>query len=315
MSGRNRLVLTDDSYPPRLKEIPDPPKQLYVRGQSLDLSAPMVGIVGARRCTEYGESAGYKLGKELAALGITVVSGMAYGVDSYAHQGALDNGGLTIAVLGCGVDVCYPKRHRQLMDDIIERGCVVSEYPDGTQPVAHHFPQRNRIISGLCLGLVVVEASAKSGALITARCALAHRRKLMAVPGSIFNEHSVGTNELIRNGAIPVTNGQDIQEALTSAYGTRSNALPTIDRPILSAASIDKIVSNTKAAPKQAPAPSFSSPTEAQLYACISYEAKTADELAYLSGLHIKDVLGALSMLEINDHIRRTQGQRFVRTV
>jgi len=311
MSEIDMLLLADENYPSLLKHIADPPPQLYCRGKALDIMPPMVGIVGARRCTEYGESVAYKLGKELASLGFTVVSGMAGGADSFAHQGALDAGGTTVAVLGCGVDICYPRHNRQLMDDIIKQGCIVSEYPPGTGALAHHFPQRNRIISGLCMGIVVVEAAARSGSLITARCALSQGRRLMAVPGSVFNEHSIGANALIRDGAALVTSGQDIQAALAEP----------LDTPAQAASSVNKTMIDRKpmaaAQPKPSPAarPAPSNPLEARLYEHISYEARTADELSYRSDMHIKDVLGALSMLEIHGFIRRTQGQRFVRTV
>ena len=314
MSDINVLMPEDDSYPFLLKSIPNPPGQLYHRGLALSDMPPMVGIIGSRACTEYGETVAYKLGKELAALGFAVVSGMASGVDSYAHQGALDAGGMTVAVLGCGVDVCYPRHNLQLMEDIMQQGCILSEYPAGTRPLGHHFPQRNRIISGLSIGLVVVEASARSGTQTTARYALAQQRKLMAVPGSIFNKQSIGANELLCNGAFAVTSGQDIQRVLSE---TMQNA-PMPAQQKHDASSQAKAESGS-IAPKRKPA---AEPTimpegafETRLYACIDYEAKNVDILTRLTGMQVKDVLATLSILEIKGLIRHTQGQQFVRTI
>ena len=204
-----RLCMRDDAeYPSLLKEIFDPPSLLYYRG-TIPKSELTVGIVGARRSTTYGRQAARKIASELAASGVVVVSGAARGIDTASHLGALENG-KTIAVLGCGVDVAYPPENAKLLADIEHNGAVISEYPPGTQPRQGFFPARNRIISGISAGLLVVEAAEKSGALITATCAMEEGRDVFAVPGSIFSDVSVGTNRLIQDGVKPITCGQDI---------------------------------------------------------------------------------------------------------
>ncbi|MBQ5636054.1 MAG: DNA-processing protein DprA, partial [Selenomonadales bacterium] len=204
-----RLCMRGDAeYPSLLKEIFDPPSLLYYRG-TIPKSELTVGIVGARRSTTYGRQAARKIASELAASGVVVVSGAARGIDTSSHLGALENG-KTIAVLGCGVDVAYPPENAKLLADIEQNGAVISEYPPGTQPRQGFFPARNRIISGISAGLLVVEAAEKSGALITATCAMEEGRDVFAVPGSIFSDVSVGTNRLIQDGVKPITCGQDI---------------------------------------------------------------------------------------------------------
>ena len=204
------LCVKADNYPENLRNIYDPPFLLHMRGCILEQDQKAVAIVGARKATAYGKWAAYKLAGELARRGITIVSGMAYGVDTAAHKGALDAGGRTIAVLGCGVDICYPKTNGQLMEEMAAKGAVISEYALGTEPNAGHFPARNRIISGLSKGVVVVEAGLKSGSLITAAMALEQGREVFAVPGNINNMMSAGCNKLIQEGAKLVTNVEDI---------------------------------------------------------------------------------------------------------
>ncbi len=198
----------DEEYPSNLTEIFDPPSLLYYRG-TIPKSKLAIGIVGARRSTTYGRQAARKIASELASSGVIVVSGAARGIDTASHLGALENG-KTIAVLGCGVDVVYPPENGKLLADIAENGAVISEYPPGTPPVQGHFPARNRIISGISDGILVVEAAEKSGALITATYAMEEGRDVFAVPGSIFSTVSVGTNRLIQDGVKPITCGQDI---------------------------------------------------------------------------------------------------------
>lgn len=206
--GIRLCVRDDEAYPPLLREIFDPPTLLYYRG-TIPTSELTVGVVGARRSTTYGRQAARKIASELAASGVVVVSGAARGIDTASHLGALENG-KTIAVLGCGVDVVYPPENAKLLADIEQNGAVISEYPPGTQPRQGFFPARNRIISGLSDGLLVVEAAEKSGALITATCAMEEGRDVFAVPGSIFSPVSVGTNRLIQDGVKPITCGRDI---------------------------------------------------------------------------------------------------------
>lgn len=207
------LSLKHKGFPYHLKQIHKPPRELFVIGELPD--RPMVAIVGTRKPTPYGREVAYRLAYDLAAAGLTIVSGLAYGVDGIVHRAALDAGGKTVAVLGCGLDVCYPSRHQALTREIVEgRGAVISEYILGTPPLQHHFPARNRIIAGLSEGVVVPEADAKSGSLITARMALEESRIVMAVPGSILSQRSDGPNNLLKAGATPVTSAADVCLAL-----------------------------------------------------------------------------------------------------
>jgi DNA processing protein len=204
----------DATYPPLLGAIHDPPRQLFLRGSgdSELLSRPAVAVVGARSCSAYGRSVARSLARELAAAGLVVVSGMARGVDGEAHRGALEAGGATVAVLGCGIDRDYPAAHAELARRIRERGLAASEYEPGVEPAPWRFPARNRIIAGLCAATVVVEARERSGALITADFALDEGREVFAVPGEITSALSDGTNALIKIGAAPVTCADDVLE-------------------------------------------------------------------------------------------------------
>ena len=197
-------------YPKLLRLIPDPPPQLYYIGNLSLASNLCVAIVGARKASEYGKWVAMTLGKRLAEHDVTVVSGMAMGIDTYGHKGALEVGGKTVAVLGCGIDVCYPPSNRKLKEQIEMYGLVLSEYPSGYQPLPYTFPKRNRIISGLCHSTVIVEAGIASGSLITAERAADQGRNIYAVPGNITNIYSMGTNKLIADGAIPLIVVDDI---------------------------------------------------------------------------------------------------------
>jgi len=210
-----RLGRRDPAYPPLLAAIPDPPESLWLRGACAPglLSEPSVAIVGARACSTYGRAVTRRLAAELAAAGLVVVSGLARGVDAEAHRGALEGGGRTVAVLGCGIDRDYPAAHGELARRIGVTGLVVSEYEAGVAPAPWRFPARNRVIAGLCGATVVVEARERSGALITADFALEDGREVMAVPGEITSALSAGTNALLRLGASPVTCAGDVLEA------------------------------------------------------------------------------------------------------
>lgn len=209
-----RLRRRDAGFPPLLGAIHDPPPALYVRGRGVDvaLAGPAVAVVGARSCSAYGRSVARSLGRELAAAGLVVVSGMARGVDGEAHRGALEAGGVTVAVLGCGIDRDYPAAHAELARRICEHGLVVSEYEPGVEPAPWRFPARNRIIAGISEAVVVVEARERSGALITADFALEEGRDVFAVPGEITSALSAGTNALLRLGATPLTSATDVLE-------------------------------------------------------------------------------------------------------
>ncbi len=202
------------AFPQLLAAIHDPPRELHLRGRAEDevLSRPAVAVVGARTCSAYGRSVARMLGRELANAGLVVVSGMARGIDGEAHRGALEDGGRTVAVLGCGIDRDYPAAHAELARRICERGLLVSEYPSGIEPAPWRFPARNRIIAGLCGATVVVEARERSGALITADFALEEGREVLAVPGEITSALSGGTNALLKLGAAPVTCAADVLE-------------------------------------------------------------------------------------------------------
>ena len=211
-----KLARSDARFPPRLKAIFDPPRLLYLRGSGEPelLGRRAVGVVGARSCSPYGAQVARMLGRELAAAGLVVVSGLARGIDGEAHRGALESGGPTVGVLGCGIDRDYPAANASLSRRMEDGGLVVSEYEAGVEPAPWRFPARNRIIAGLCEALVVVEARERSGALITADFALEEGREVFAVPGEITSALSVGSNALLRLGATPLTGSGDVLEAL-----------------------------------------------------------------------------------------------------
>lgn len=224
--GARLIKWTDAEYPPNLRQIADPPPYLFVRGSAALNDTSCIAIVGARAASDIGRRMAQRLGLELAAKGFTVVSGLARGIDGEAHQGALDAHGKTIAVMGCGVDVIYPAEHRKLADAILQAGgALVSELPIGTQPLAENFPVRNRILSGLCLGVVIVEAAEKSGSLITARMALEQNRQVFAVPGSPLSGRTRGSNRLLKEGAKLVECVEDVIEELAPQMA-RTQAKP-----------------------------------------------------------------------------------------
>jgi DNA processing protein len=216
----------DAAFPPLLGAIHDPPPRLFLRGSASPalLGLPAVAVVGAHSCSSYGRSVARTLTRDLAAAGLVVVSGMARGIDGEAHRGALDGGGSTVAVLGCGIDRDYPAAHAELARRIAETGLVLSEYEPGVEPAPWRFPARNRIIAGLCRATVVVEARERSGALITADFALEEGREVLAVPGEITSSLSAGTNALLRLGATPVTSAEDVLEA----YGIEASEAPRV---------------------------------------------------------------------------------------
>src|SRR5271169_3616946 len=229
--GARLVKWTDNDYPPNLRQIADPPPFLFVRGSAQLTDANCIAIVGARAASDIGRRMANRLGLELAAKGFGVVSGLARGIDGEAHQGALDAHGKTIAVLGCGVDVIYPAEHRKLAEAIIEGGgAIISELPIGTQPLAENFPTRNRILSGLCLGVVIVEAAEKSGSLITARMALEQDRQVFAVPGSPLSGKTRGSNRLLKEGAKLVECVEGVIEELAPQMAGRPAPTRTISR-------------------------------------------------------------------------------------
>ncbi len=229
--GGRIVTLGDDSYPRRLRDIYDPPALLYVRGELKKEDELAVSIVGSRRTSPYGRWITERMGQELAQNGVTVVSGMARGIDSVAHLGAIAGGGRTVAVLGCGVDVVYPPENRNLMAKIIDHGAVISEFSMSSPPEGGHFPKRNRIISGLSRGVVVVQANEKSGSLITAGYALEQGREVFAVPGNVGAEGSRGTNRLIREGAKMVESSADILEEILPQWSREEKGIEKDEGP------------------------------------------------------------------------------------
>ncbi len=275
----------DPAYPSALRELPDSPPVLFVKGTLQDSDDWALAVVGTRKPTAYGREVAHHLAGELAQQGLTIVSGLARGIDAVAHRAALDAGGRTIAVLGCGVDRVYPEEHRRLAQDIIEHGALVSDYPLGTPPEAANFPARNRIISGLSRGVLVVEAGVTSGALITAEFAAQQGREVFAVPGSIFSPASQGTHRLLREGATLVTSAQDILEALHL-----------------------EAVSEQRAAREAIPA----TLTEATLLTYLSREPLHVDELARACGLPIEMVSSTLVLMELKGMARQVGPLQYV---
>lgn len=256
-------------YPPLLAELHDPPACLYLRGGPAEiLSRTAVAVVGARSCSRYGAQVARELARELAAAGVVVVSGLARGIDGEAHRGALAAEGLTVAVLGCGIDRDYPRAHAQLAGRIVQSGLVVSEYPPGVEPAPWRFPARNRIVAGLARATVVVEARERSGALITADFALELGRDVFAVPGEITSGLSSGTNDLIRQGATPLLAAADVLEALGLE-------------------------------PAPATPPPSLSPEAAAVLAVLADGAATLDELSRAAALGSPEVAVALTELEL----------------
>lgn len=211
--GKIKIIkFGDENYPKKLKNIYSKPHTLYVIGNDKILNDRSIAIIGCRNCTNYGAKTAYRFGYELAKKGVCVISGFARGIDSYAHLGAIKAGGKTIAILGCGLDVIYPEENIALYREILKNeGAIITEYPLGSKPEKNHFPARNRIISGLSDGVLVVEARKRSGTMITVEYALDQGKDVYAIPGNIISDNSYGTNELIKEGAIPVTSVDDLK--------------------------------------------------------------------------------------------------------
>ncbi|MDP8239007.1 MAG: DNA-processing protein DprA [Candidatus Hatepunaea meridiana] len=288
-SNARMVSLWDDEYPSRLKNITDPPIVIYINGDSSPLYDYSVAVVGTRAASDHSKGVTLRIAQELAAAGVTVVSGMALGIDSIAHEGALRAGGRTIAVLGSGIDVIYPPSNRKLYERIITQGMVVSEYPPGLEPNQHHFPQRNRIISGLSLGVVVVEAGLKSGALITGKLALDQGRELFAVPGAAGLPRSAGVNRLLKDGtAIFVEKGKDILDHLRSQLAPVLNVSATLSLPKLEA-------------------------NEAAVYNLLESGPLLIDELIRKSSISVIEMNRLLTVMQLKGLIHRLAGARIGR--
>ncbi len=282
-AGLSSMLWGDAAYPARLARIHDPPPVIWYRGDASCLTGLAVALVGARAASSYAREVAERFGEGLARRGATVVSGMARGVDGAGHRGALAGGGPTIAVLGSGADVVYPSEHRELAEAIARNGAVISELPPGARPIADHFPLRNRIISGLCVAVVIVEASEKSGSLITARMALEQGREVMAVPGNVLSSRNRGSHALLRDGAKLVEGVDDILEELgTSARGAPAEADKSFtDEPLLSLMEAG--------------------------------EDYAVEDLEALTGLRAADLLPRLLELEIDGKVARREAGRFLR--
>ena len=276
----------DSSYPPLLKEIYDLPPVLYVIGSLLPEDERSVAVVGTRKATAYGREVAYRLSSDLAHSGVTVVSGLARGIDGIAHRAALEAGGRTIAVLASGLDTIYPREHSQLAQQIVKHGALVSEHPLGVRPEAQNFPRRNRIMSGMTLGTLVIEAGEISGALWTVRHALEQDREVFAVPGSIFSPASRSTNQLIQEGAKLVTDYKDILEELNLSV-------------------VGQQVEMKELFPKD--------DTESQVLRYITYEPVHIDEVIRRSDLAITTVSSTLAMLEVKGLVRQVGAMNYVR--
>lgn len=277
-------------YPRLLKEITDPPLGIYVKGELPDDDIDTVAIIGARKCSRYGATVAYDMAKELGKTNVIVVSGMARGIDSEGHKGILDGGGKTIAVLGCGVDICYPPENRELMERIAKNGCIISEFAPGMPAVPGNFPSRNRIIAGLSKMVVVVEAGKKSGTLITADMALDYGRDVYVVPGNVTSALSKGTNALIKQGCPIITEGSDILIALGIAYKEEEK----VKFKIQTAENI--------------------SPEEKEIFELIETEtAISAETLCRKLHKDIQDVQYILSLLELSGYIVKIPQAGYVR--
>lgn len=284
-----RIVTRHSSeYPARLKEIYDPPFLLYVRGQIEDSDSRAIAVIGSRRATHYGKKVAEIISEQLVSSGVTVVSGLARGIDSAAHRAALKQQGRTLAVLGCGLDVIYPAENASLYRDIESSGAVISELPCGTPPEGQNFPRRNRIISGLSLGVVVVEASFRSGAFVTARHALEQNREVFAVPGNITSTTSSGTNYLIKQGASLVTSAEDVLSELEfimpGADSRESLPIVTLEA------------------------------NQVKLFEELDDEPMHIDAISRKSGVGVPQLLGILLDMELKGAVTQISGKRFVKS-
>ncbi|WP_434309307.1 DNA-processing protein DprA [Hominifimenecus sp. rT4P-3] len=281
--GIRFLTVEEEEFPARLREIPDSPYFLFLKG-TLPPPGPAVAVVGARKCTAYGRAQAEFFGRFLAEQGVSVISGMALGVDASAQKGARRAGGYTCAVLGTGVDVCYPACHRQLYEELSICGGILSEYPMGARPLPYHFPLRNRIISGLSDLVLVVEARKKSGSLITADWALEQGKDVLAIPGRLAELSSEGCNRLIRQGAGIVTEPEDVLQALGLETGTKDQK-KGVELP----------------------------PDEKEVWDCLSFEPKHLEQICQETGWEIRAILLILLRLELKGIIRQVGGNQYRR--
>lgn len=289
-NGIDFISIEDKKYPVKLSKIPDPPLGIFVLGTLPENDFKSVAIIGSRRCSEYGATQAYKFSKEFAKHNIIVISGMAMGIDSKAHTGAIDAGGKTMAVLGCGVDIIYPSSNHVLRDKIIKNGCIISEYPPSVEPLKHHFPQRNRIISGLSDAVCVAEAAKKSGTLITVNQAVEQGREIFAIPGNITSYFSQGCNNLLKSGCSPLTEPSDVYNAI--GIDISNNCEKNVNNSTITLATEEKMV-----------------------YDCIGLQPITVEELMIKTNSQIQTIQYILTMLEIKGYITRLSGQKYIRSL
>lgn len=296
LTGKNHklLVLGTPDYPSQLAQIHDPPPVLYVKGDYALLQHPQIAIVGSRSPTPMGKVNAYEFARNLSTAGFTITSGMAIGIDSESHRGALDGLGSTIAVVGCGLDIVYPKRLLHLAVEIAGKGALVSEFPIGTPPDRKNFPRRNRIISGLALGTLVVEASLKSGSLITARLASEQGRDVFAIPGSIRNPLSRGCHSLIKQGAKLVESAEDIGQDIAPQLSVPMKVSPV-------AAGSTRVNAST------------GSGTAQVFLETMGFDPISVDHMVEISGLPAAEVSGLLLQLELEGFISQIPGGQYVR--
>ena len=301
------ITRDDEAYPPLLREIHDPPIALYVRGDLVRASRqPCLAIVGSRRCSTYGLNAAQSLARDLAANGLTIVSGLARGIDAAGHRGALEADGLTIAVVGTGLETTYPREHKKLEEEIIAHGAVISEFPLGTPPLPQNFPYRNRILSGLGFGVMIIEAAEHSGSLITARLAYEQGREVFAVPGNITSQTSFGPNFLIKDGAKLVQHWRDVVEELPREikerilgvnWGVKKNGedeSPSNVQPLFEAVALTD--------------------SERKILDLLTADAPShIDQLLLASGINQSEMASALLSLEMKDRIKQLPGKSFIK--
>ncbi len=308
-------TLDDPDYPLHLAEIYDPPLALFCRGTLHQRDQYAIAMVGTRRATPYGIRMAEKIARELAQRGITVISGMAAGIDTAAHRGALEAGGRTIAVLGCGVNVVYPKPNAELMQHIIQHGCVLSQFAMDSPPSRTHFPVRNRIISGMSLGTVVVQAPIKSGALITAHSALEQGREVFAIPGEIGMSNSEGPHSLIRDGAKLIESAADIlsELSLPEELSLQAVVLPTTVKESSPEVLSTPVVKNNAPSPPQlSPKPQGAiNPIEKDILSVLTSNGSYVDEIAAACRISVAEALSTLTMLELKGWVRQFSGKRF----
>ncbi|MCY4403358.1 MAG: DNA-processing protein DprA [Candidatus Poribacteria bacterium] len=322
------ITYYDAAYPSLLKEIDTPPLLLYVRGELKPEDGLSIAIVGSREAKDYGRRVSYQLAHQLVNSGLTVISGFAKGIDTCAHRGALEAGGRTIAVMGNGLSLIYPASNRELVEKVIESGALVSEFPMGMKPRSENFPRRNRIISGLTLGTVVVEASNRSGALITARLATEQGREVFAVPGEIFSELSTGTHRLIDNGAKLISTVDDLLEALPQHTIRQINASkPVSERQIkvdftqssedtkTELIPINKTIEKTPTQTAHMVPPQDLTDDETTVFNAIEIPSSHIDNIIRTTQLPISKVSSVLLMLELKGAIQQLPGKLFSKTI